>query len=162
MYMGEIYSIFASVDTAVTCIPNKRPKKLAHFTTLGLATPQMTSIIVIKRLKSMDPDFRKKRGSYGFMIYSTSLFPCRDELTWISRYVISVDATGLCISCTHPLFLFTRHVDVFCLATYKNMPICHQFCTPEEDNINSNVCIIEVLSQDICGKFRLQPPTMFC
>ena len=38
--------------------------------------------------------------------------------------------------------LFTRHVDAFCLATYKNMPVCH-VCTPEEDHIGRNIVFIK-------------------
>ena len=38
--------------------------------------------------------------------------------------------------------LLDRHVDAFCLATYKNVPVCH-FCSPEGDRNGRNVVYID-------------------
>ena len=96
------------------------------------------SIMVIEKLESKIPNLRKKKESYSSH-HLQSLSPAGDEPG-------PVDMSSLCTPppCTlqtssHLTMntpLFARHVDVLCLATYKNVPVCHNFVHLKETTLD--------------------------
>ena len=135
--MQEVQTAVHGRDTKPSpYLPQQTPQKpeAAHFNTPGHSTDDL-SVMVIEKMKTEDSDLRKKRRATGFTIYSHCP---RQRWTWTHRYVITTYATTtyaadvITLDCKQ--LLLTRHIDAFCLATYKNMSVCH-VCTPEEDHI---------------------------